>query len=122
MSELLQYMQVGELTLKVVVFFFCGAGGMVVAYTQRWARSESGLTWWQYMTGDGQSTASALIKLITACWITGGFDYLSALSLQAVINGGILLGLSMPDKIDEEKAKQKILDGLPKNAANSEPI
>jgi len=111
MNEILQLVQVDPLTMiKAAIFFVCGFVGMVIAYTMRWSRSNAGLSWLEYMTGDGKAVAAALTKLVAACWITGGFDYLSALSIQAIANGGVLLGLSIPDKVDEEKAQEKVIN------------
>lgn len=107
MNEFIEIFQSGGLIVKVPVFFVCGFIGMIVSYSQRWARAKTGLTWWQYMTGDKQAVASAIIKLLTACWIGGGFEYLDALSMQAIVNAGVLLGLAIPDKIDETAAKVK---------------
>ena len=96
-----------ELLLKVGIFFVCGFGGMVAAYSYRWAQDKVPVSWWVYMTSDKHEVGMAMTKLLAACWVGGSFEYLTALDLNAIINAGILLGMTIPDKVDEAKAKQK---------------
>lgn len=60
------------------------------------------------MTGDGHAVGFAVTKLVMACWAAGGLGYVASLDLTQIINGGILLGMAMPDKVDEAKAAHKI--------------
>lgn len=92
---------------KAFVFFICGLFGMIAAYSHRWARDKVPVSWWCYMTGDKHEMGLALTKLAGACWVAGGFDYLEPLSLMAIVNAGVLIGMTIPDKVDEDKAKQK---------------
>lgn len=93
---------------KLLAFFLFGLIGMVFAYTFRWASRKVPMSWWQYMTGDGHAVGFAVTKLIMACWAAGGLGYVASLDLTQIINGGILLGMAMPDKVDEAKAAHKI--------------
>jgi hypothetical protein len=93
--------------IKAFIFFVCGCIGMVMAYSHRWARDRVPVNWLTYMTGDKYEMGMAFIKLITACWVAGSFDYLQNLEVNAIITAGVLLGMTIPEKVDEEKAKNK---------------
>lgn len=106
------------LFVKALVFFVCGFIGMVAAYAHRWARDKVPVSLWCYLTGDKHETGMALTKLVTACWVAGSFDYLQTLDINAIINAGVLLGMTIPNKVDDDKAKAKALkiDGKQKAA------
>lgn len=97
------------LFVKALVFFTCGAIGMIAAYSHRWARDKVPVSWWCYMTGDKHEVGMAITKLITACWVAGSFEYLQTLDINAIINAGVLLGMTIPNKVDDDKAKAKAL-------------
>lgn len=95
--------------IKGVLFFIFGFIGMVVAYSFRWARDKVPVTLYNYLTGDKHEIGAALAKLLTACWVGGSMSYLDPMQLNDLVTAGILLGMAIPNKVDDDKAKQKEL-------------
>lgn len=113
-----------ELIVKIVAFFLCGFGGMVAAYSYRWAQDKVPVSLWNYLTADRHEIGMAITKLIAACWVGGSFEYLESLDLNAIINAGVLLGMTIPDKVDADQAKHKQLekDQKVKEKQNVQPV
>lgn len=95
--------------IKGGLFFVFGFIGMVVAYSFRWARDRVPVKLWNYLTGDKHEVGMALTKLATGCWVAGTMDYLGPMQLNDLVTAGVLLGMAIPNKVDDDKAKNKEL-------------
>lgn len=93
--------------IKGIIFYAMGFVGMVVAYSSRWARDRVPVSLWNYLTGDRYEVGMALTKLAVGCWVAGTMDYLGPMTLNDLVTAGILLGMAIPNKVDNERAKEK---------------
>lgn len=93
-----------EQVYQIVYFVLAGLFGMLYAYCLELKNSPS---LWSYLFGDKKETLKVLLVFISTVAGTIGLDYLSNLSTFQILLAGGVLGLLIPQKVEEKESKNK---------------
>lgn len=89
--------------IKIGMFGFAGLIGMLFAYVNRWANSDSTATLRSYLFGNPKAVVKAISTLVILCIGAGGLAYLDTLSGFNIFVAGAGIGFLVPKTVDQRR-------------------